>query len=380
MSRTLVHASLEHPNAPWGGIGTALGLLLQSASELSRPSILITPEPSVTPMLKLPYVTDVRLSSTLQIGSEAVYSAAQRISLGQSICSEMRRILDDELAPSSVDLVIHNEELADLSDSYRESGATGNVYFAHGLLDQEHPTNSDLWKLQGKALMSAKAVCCASTYQSSMVSKKTGRPAYTVTLPLSGLIDFSKYEDRKNSLTRPLGIISVGRMVPQKGFDLLIRAMANVSHSARELTIIAGHGSIEYKDYCLSLADKHNVEVSWQGWSNRQDVRLAVSESSYLLTPSRFEPLGLIAAEAIAIGTPVIGSDVGGLADLLRSCNQTVVNRGTGDREFVANLSTILESALAAPSRVTDPKSLQRWSWTRSISELDYCLSRSLEP
>ncbi len=96
------------------------------------------------------------------------------------------------------------------------------------------------------------------------------------------------------------GVLAIGRLVPQKGFDVLLAALPEAV-SAR----IVGDGR---------LAPPH-PRVSWLGL--RDDVPALLAEADVLVVPSRWEGFGLVALEGMAAGVPVIATNVGGLGPLV---------------------------------------------------------------
>ncbi|MEG8058670.1 glycosyltransferase, partial [Sphingomonas sp. 22L2VL55-3] len=123
----------------------------------------------------------------------------------------------------------------------------------------------------------------------------------------------------------------VGRLLPHKGAHIVISALP-----ADASIIIAGQARDEYYEHLKNLAHGKNVTFI----EDASDVIVASIYRSirFLLVPSveqygaqtyaRPELLGLVALEALAAGTPVIGSDVGGLSQVLRTAGQRVLPPG----------------------------------------------------
>lgn len=119
-------------------------------------------------------------------------------------------------------------------------------------------------------------------------------------------------------------ILSVGYLIERKGFEYLIRAMPNVlaEHENARLKIV-GSGPLESKlkslIYELDLGDQ--VEII----KNVSDEKLLMMYNSadLFVLPSivdsqgNTEGLGVVLLEAMACGVPVIGSDVGGIPDII---------------------------------------------------------------
>lgn len=127
-------------------------------------------------------------------------------------------------------------------------------------------------------------------------------------------------------------ILFVGRMDPVKGLDTLIRAMAIVVERDPQweenacLCIIGGDKT---DDPALMDAEMKRVDrlrhelglagtVTFLGPRAQDDLPYYYSAAQVVVVPSRYESFGLVALEAMACGTPVIASNVGGLASLVR--------------------------------------------------------------
>ncbi len=103
-------------------------------------------------------------------------------------------------------------------------------------------------------------------------------------------------------------LAAYGRFHPQKGFDLLIKAMQQVKSPCRLL--LAGEG--EQLDELNALAAKvTNVEIV----GKIDDVPSFLQACDAVIIPSRWEPFGLIFIESLAMNKPIISSQVDGLGD-----------------------------------------------------------------
>lgn len=118
-------------------------------------------------------------------------------------------------------------------------------------------------------------------------------------------------------------LVAIGRLSEQKGFPLLIEAMALAAprHPNLHLTLV-GNGelrsSIEASIASLGL-QKH---VTLAGWQDEAGVRRALSAAQALILPSFAEGLPMVVMEAMAAGRPVIATAIAGVPEL--------VNRDTG--------------------------------------------------
>jgi glycosyltransferase involved in cell wall biosynthesis len=102
----------------------------------------------------------------------------------------------------------------------------------------------------------------------------------------------------------------VGRIEPQKGLDVLLRALVHVPDSRLR---VVGDGTerpqLERLASELGVADR----VIWSGWS--ESPRETLSSFTVLAFPSRYEGFPLAVLEALLASTPVVATDVGSISE-----------------------------------------------------------------
>lgn len=125
-------------------------------------------------------------------------------------------------------------------------------------------------------------------------------------------------------------ILFVGRIEPLKGIDTLLHAIARIARRYPELTcrmcvpIIGGNPySVEDNDEMVrlqALREELGIGdvVTFLGAQDQDILPYYYSAAEMVVMPSDYESFGMVALEAMACGTPVIASDVGGLAYLVR--------------------------------------------------------------
>jgi glycosyltransferase involved in cell wall biosynthesis len=174
------------------------------------------------------------------------------------------------------------------------------------------------------------------------------------------------------------GLLFVGRLTPHKGVDVLIRALPE----AAELTVVGSEGhdrelpERDYPDLLRSLAVGRRVRfvgaLDDAELANlyRRAVALvlpSVERTYYGRTIAVSELLGLVALEAMASGTPVIASRVGGLPEVVED-GKTGFLVAPGDvaalRQRIETLlaDRALASRMGAQAR---DRVLARWTWAQ---------------
>jgi glycogen(starch) synthase len=115
-------------------------------------------------------------------------------------------------------------------------------------------------------------------------------------------------------------LLALGRIVPEKGFDLVIKAMPHILAEIPDVELtISGNGparsALEDGVRALGLSN----HVRFPGWIAPELVRQAMREATVVIVPSRWnEPFGLVALEAAWTGRPVIALSRGGLSEIVR--------------------------------------------------------------
>jgi glycosyltransferase involved in cell wall biosynthesis len=163
-------------------------------------------------------------------------------------------------------------------------------------------------------------------------------------------------------VTRNRDLVFLGRLVSDKGADLLLRAVHHLRQngSAPTLTII-GTGPEEQALRALSAELGLRDQVEFVGGKSGNELAMLLNQHRILVVPSRWaEPFGLVALEGIACGCAVVGSEDGGLKEAMGPCGITFKN---GDYpSLVAALDRLLaDRGLEAALRRSGPAHLLRF-------------------
>jgi len=118
-------------------------------------------------------------------------------------------------------------------------------------------------------------------------------------------------------------LLFVGRVEPLKGIDILLGAAAELAVEHDCTVLVAGGDSSAQEGeiaYLRNLAKRYGIadRVRFLGAVEHERLPLYYSAADVCVVPSFYESFGLVALEAMACGTPVVASRVGGLAGTVR--------------------------------------------------------------
>jgi starch synthase len=148
-------------------------------------------------------------------------------------------------------------------------------------------------------------------------------------------------------------VVYVGRVTRQKGLPVLLRA-AELLEPEVQIVLCAGQADTaelgaEVTGLVGHLRDSRSGVVWLDGMLPKSEVIQILSHATVFACPSLYEPLGIVNLEAMACGTPVIGSNVGGIPEVVLDA-QTGLLVPPGDHVLLAEALT---SLLSDPARAT---------------------------
>jgi len=156
----------------------------------------------------------------------------------------------------------------------------------------------------------------------------------------------------------------VGRLSPEKGVDLLLNAAAELPDY--KLKII-GAGPLE--DRLLSGRENSNVE--FLGYKTGKELRTIISGSKFIIVPSNwFENNPLIILESLCLGTPVIGSDIGGIPELIKPGFNGILFTADNTDELRLKIKSLWEDHSSFDRSKISVDALNNYSSTRYYQSL----------
>jgi glycosyltransferase involved in cell wall biosynthesis len=165
------------------------------------------------------------------------------------------------------------------------------------------------------ALAAVQHVAVTSPATARLVASDYGVPAERITVAMPGSDPVRPMQASKDG---PVRLLSVGSVVPRKGYDVLIAALATLTDLPWRLTI-AGDRTRDPDASAQLDADiaRHTLgnRIAVLGAVPLERLTALYSEADAFVLASRFEGYGMAYAQAVAHGLPIIGTDAGAIAD-----------------------------------------------------------------
>ena len=165
------------------------------------------------------------------------------------------------------------------------------------------------------ALAAVQGVVVTSAATARLVASDYGVPAERITVARPGSDPAPLARGSQDGVVR---LLSVGAVVPRKGFDVLIAALATLTDLPWRLTI-AGDRTRDRDAAARLDADiaRHALgeRIAVLGAVSPQRLAALYAEADLFVLASRFEGYGMAYAEALAHGLPVIGTNAGAIPD-----------------------------------------------------------------
>jgi glycogen(starch) synthase len=129
-------------------------------------------------------------------------------------------------------------------------------------------------------------------------------------------VDTTRYQGPENRNWTFPKMLWVGRLVYQKGLDVLVEALGDLKSLPWELTLIGDgpiRATLEQQALQKGIADR----IFFTGWLDREEMDRFYHEANLFVFPSRHEGMPNALLEAMACGLPVIASRIAGNEELV---------------------------------------------------------------
>ena len=219
---------------------------------------------------------------------------------------------------------------------------------------------------------------CATPHEKSFLVELYGAHADCVSV-VPGGVDLGRFRPTDGPQSRAeqraaLGLpadptaLFVGRLEPLKGVDILIRAAALADLDPAPHVVVVGGDEVDEneRERLRGLASETGAaeRVHFVDAVDRDTLAAYYRSADVCVVPSYYESFGLVAVEALASGTPVIATRVGGLQYTVRDGQTGYLISWRCPEPFAERMEALLANDdLRARFAAAAPESMQRFDW-----------------
>jgi glycosyltransferase involved in cell wall biosynthesis len=177
----------------------------------------------------------------------------------------------------------------------------------------------------------------------------------------------------------PRLLLSVRRLVPRMGLEELLHAVAELPSQEIRLALVGG-GMLEAKLRGLSAALGLGDRVLFVGSASDEELRDWYRAADVFVLPTLAdEGFGMATAEALASGTPVVGTPVGATPELLKPLDSRLLTEGTSPRALAAGIRRGLTLGTSDFRRKCRDYACARLAWERAIPGWEEALREAVD-
>jgi len=175
---------------------------------------------------------------------------------------------------------------------------------------------------QSRDIRLANRVIGISTTFAELMSSDYGvDPARIRVVPNPVALQTFRPRPRHPQPGEPLRILFIGRISTRKGIEKLVRLSHDLDDQRTKVELRLAGGPTLWSDYRPLLSALNPRIATYIGPLNPDEVRAEMDSADLFIQPSTYEPFGLVAAEAMASGVPVVSSDqVGATEQVSADC------------------------------------------------------------
>ena len=307
-------------------------------------------------------------------------------------------LLDRLIRHRPYDMAIVHQALTGLGPLYlRQRAAAEWVYVCHSLAHEEYLTRAaaatslvpalrqrvNAWArraIEWLVMRRCQRVVVLSEFMRQRVMATHGiSPERIVLVPGAADPSLFRPASHRQDIRRQLGVpedrtmlFTVRNLVPRMGLEMLLDALAALGQrGARCLLIIGGAGPLRAQLEAGIRQRQLESMVRLAGFIPEDQLVAYYQAADLVLMPTaQLEGFGLVTVEALACGTPVVGTPVGAIPEVLNQIDPILIAGGSDSRSFADALGRVL-------SRIEEPVERERLSKKgRGLVELRYTWAR----
>ena len=172
----------------------------------------------------------------------------------------------------------------------------------------------------------------------------------------------------------------VGKFTDFKGIDVLIKAARKVTDEVPEVVfVLAGNGQLmpEMKQLAVELKLGN---IYFLGHQTQVDVASLYSAADVSVVPSRIEPFGLVAIEALGCGTPVVATNAGGLPDFVNNDVGQLIEMENVDALAKALIEELKNNTKLTKGKYAREYAVENYSWKKTLQNVIEIYKEAIQP
>lgn len=257
---------------------------------------------------------------------------------------------------------IHSTQFIDLAIFFQRKHRIPILYTCHSLVALEEGSNSAAHKsilsLQMQLLKIANRISVPSQWEEQILHRLYPFSARKTIIIPHGVT--------KRAVVAARGpahrLLFIGRVVPVKGIEALIHALAALQREGYHVTVdLVGTGPKDYTKYLQTVAKKLRVanKLRWLGYRTQAQIQQLYPFYGAVIMPSLHESFGLVALEALASGMPLIATQTGGLKDFISTNVAQIIARPNA-RAIVTAIKQFWKDKKYTNVRIANGKKLSK--------------------
>jgi teichuronic acid biosynthesis glycosyltransferase TuaC len=196
-------------------------------------------------------------------------------------------------------------------------------------------------RISQRVYRSSRRVICISERVREQVLEGTGSTCRT-SVVYNG-VDSEFFSPSKEDSSNDSVVLSVGNLIPIKGHEVLIRAIASLASEFPSVSLeIIGDGAERSRLEGIAQQLEIGERVRFLGRQSRAHVADAMRRCTVFALPSRYEGLGCVYLEAMSVGKPVVGCRGQGIADVIQQASNGFLVGADNEKELSLVLGMLL--------------------------------------
>ena len=159
-------------------------------------------------------------------------------------------------------------------------------------------------------------------------------------------------------------ILYMGRLSQEKGINFLIEAMKDLKHIELK---VAGAGPLEneLKEY---VKENKIENVSFLGFKSHDELEKIIKECRFIVIPSEwYENCPMTVLESMAYGKCVLGSDMGGIPELIKDKKTGLIFKSQDKKDFIEKISYLYDNPLLAKDMGDEAKKCAKEEYNKEL-------------